>query len=75
MTELETALSRYLVLPYNRDLAVLWGHLRADLEAQGLPARSNDLWVAATALHYGLPFITNNRRHFEQVPGLHLLPD
>jgi predicted nucleic acid-binding protein len=75
MAELEAALSPYLVLPYNRELAALWGGLRADLEAQGVATGANDLWIAATALHYGLPFITHNRRHFERVPGLHLRPE
>jgi predicted nucleic acid-binding protein len=75
MAELEAALSPYLVLPYNRELAVLWGRLRADLEAKGTPTETNDLWIAATALHYGLPFITHDRRHFERVPGLRLRPE
>lgn len=74
MAELEAALSPYLVLPYNRELAALWGHLRAELEAKGTPTGTNDLWIAATALSYGLPLITNNRRHFERVPGLQLRP-
>lgn len=34
----------------------------------------NDLWIAATALHFDIPLATNNPRHFESVPGLRLLP-
>lgn len=75
MAELEAALRPYLVLPYNRELAVMWGPLRADLEAEGRAVAPNDLWIAATALHYGLAFITHNRQHFEGIPGLRLLPE
>lgn len=27
-----------------------------------------------TALHYDVALVTNNRQHFERVPGLQLLP-
>ncbi|MDQ2787365.1 MAG: type II toxin-antitoxin system VapC family toxin [Chloroflexota bacterium] len=29
-----------------------------------------DLLIAATALHHGLTFMTNNLRDFQHVPGL-----
>ena len=71
--ELEAALRPYLVLPYNRDVAVAWARLRADSEERGAPVAVNDLWVAATAVHYGVPLVTNNSRHFEALPGVDLL--
>ena len=33
-----------------------------------------DLFIAATAMIYGLTFDTANRRHFEHIEGLNLLP-
>ena len=33
-----------------------------------------DTFIAATALHYALPLLTLNTRHFERVSGLKLLP-
>jgi predicted nucleic acid-binding protein len=32
----------------------------------------NDLWIAATALHYALPLVTRNRRHFDRIRGLRI---
>lgn len=71
--ELEAALRPYLVLPYHRDLAMTWARLRAETEARGRPVGANDLWIAATAVHHGVPLITHNRRHFEHIPEVDLL--
>jgi predicted nucleic acid-binding protein len=35
----------------------------------------NDLWIAATAIRYSIPLLSNNRRHFEEVPGLVLISE
>lgn len=72
--ELEAGLRPYVVLPYNRDIAVTWARLRAEVEEYGIPMESNDLWIAATGISYDVPLITNNRRHFDRVPQLQLLP-
>jgi len=32
-----------------------------------------DRWIAATALHYHVPLLTGNRRHFQDFPGLRLV--
>jgi len=34
---------------------------------------SNDLWIAACAVHYEAPLLTGNVRHFLDVPGLDVL--
>jgi predicted nucleic acid-binding protein len=72
--ELQSALRPYAVLPYTRDLSRRWGELRATLEDAGTPLGINDLWIASTSLHYDIPLVTNNRRDFERVPGITLLP-
>lgn len=75
MNELEQALRPYVVLPYSGKLARLWGQLKARQESVGQTLTGNDLWIAATGLHYDIPLVTNNRRHFERVSGLHLVPE
>lgn len=74
VADLESAMRPYAVLPYTRDLARRWGELRVQLEKGGQPLPDNDLWIAATALYHEIPLVTNNRGHFERVPGLRLLP-
>jgi predicted nucleic acid-binding protein len=34
---------------------------------------SNDLWIAATALAYGMPVVTHNVEHYRRVPGLEVM--
>lgn len=71
---LEAGMRPYAILPYTRRMSQLLGDLRADLEQRGAALETNDLWIAATALHYGIPLVTNNRDHFSRVRDLELRP-
>lgn len=75
--QLEEAIRRYVIAPYDDDLARLWGRLKWQAQSAGHPLghsnQSNDLWICATALYYNAPLLTLNRRHFEKFPGLVLL--
>ena len=35
----------------------------------------NDLWIAATAIRHSIPLLSNNRRHFADIPGLVLISE
>ncbi len=74
---LEEAIRRYLVAPYNEEIARLWGTLKAQAVRAGHPLgaaeQTNDLWVCATAIYHDAPLLTANVRHFENFPGLTLL--
>jgi predicted nucleic acid-binding protein len=74
VADLDSAIRPYLILPYSVEMARLWGMLKADVRRRGLTVPDNDLWIGATALHYEIPLLTNNRRHFEQIDRLVLLP-
>jgi tRNA(fMet)-specific endonuclease VapC len=39
------------------------------LRGQGIPIPTNDLWIAATAMQFGLRVVTTDR-HFQQVPQI-----
>lgn len=73
---LEEAIRRYVVAPYNDEIAKLWGTLKAQAANAGHPlgaaTQTNDLWVATTAIYHDAPLLTANRRHFENFPGLSL---
>jgi tRNA(fMet)-specific endonuclease VapC len=47
-----------------------YGRLRFDLQRQGRPIGSNDLWIAAHCLDLGLTLVTNNEREFKRIPDL-----
>jgi tRNA(fMet)-specific endonuclease VapC len=53
--------------------AEIYGTIKADLEIKGQPIPDNDLWIAATALEYGLSLASRDQ-HFQRVPGLSVLP-
>lgn len=76
LARLDEQIQRYLIAPADEDLGQLWGELRAQAHRSGhclaQAAHANDLWICATAIYYGAPLLTNNRRHFESFPGLSL---
>ena len=76
MRVLEDAIKLYLVIPYDHELARMWGRITAECEAFGRTIPPSDAWVAATAIRHDLPLLTNNARHFEAAEehcGLKLL--
>jgi len=48
--------------------AELW----ADGQQRGITVDDSDLIIAATALVYGLPLVTANRKHFAWIAGLEI---
>ena len=74
--QLEAALRRYVVIPYDRDLAWAWARVVAVCEDAGRPIAPSDAWIAATALRHDVPLLTNNLKHYEAAEtmcGLQLL--
>lgn len=68
--QLESALRRHVVIPYDRDMAWDWAHLTAACEGAGRPIAASDAWVAAAALRHDAPSLTNNIKHFEATENL-----
>lgn len=58
------------VLEVDTEVARRYGQLRADLEDDGKLIGPNDLWIAAHALSFDMPLISNNLSEFQRVPGL-----
>jgi len=61
-----------LVLDLSEDIVLRAAAEYARLRRSGTPTGDLDLLLAATALHHGLVFVTNNTRHFERIEGLQL---
>jgi tRNA(fMet)-specific endonuclease VapC len=62
-----------VVVPSDHDVCREYGQLKAGLQKAGIVVGDNDLWIAASALRHSIPLISNNRRHFENIPGLELI--
>jgi predicted nucleic acid-binding protein len=76
MASIEQSIRRYVVLPYDDNLAKMWGRQRAKAKAAGSalyqPENTNDLWIATCSIYYEAPLLTNNRRHFIALEDLSL---
>jgi tRNA(fMet)-specific endonuclease VapC len=62
------------ILPVDATAARRAADVRRALEAKGQTLPTPDLLIAGVCLAWGAPLLTRNRRHFERVPGLRLVP-
>ena len=67
---LENSLRRYVIVPYDRDLAWAWARVVATCEDAGRPMAPSDAWIAAAALRHDMPLLTNNLKHYEAAESL-----
>jgi tRNA(fMet)-specific endonuclease VapC len=67
-------LRNYVVLPYDDALAWKWAELVSQTR-RGRPISFPDSWIAATALRHGMPLVTHNPQHFEDIPGLKIITE
>jgi len=78
LRRLEHDIARHGVLRPTDGLLRRWGALRADAVRRGHPLGQqhhvNDLWIATCAVHYDVPLVTGNIRHFDGLPGLRVIP-
>ena len=71
LTELvEEYLERINILDWTSEVTVPYGRIRAELERAGKPMGSMDLLIASHAVSQGMTLVTNNLKHFSNVPGL-----
>jgi tRNA(fMet)-specific endonuclease VapC len=61
------------VLPLDREAATRAAKVRQQLARSGASIGMADSLIAGVALVNGMPLLTRNRRHFENVEGLRLL--
>ena len=71
--ELVRHVARYTVLNVSRELCVKWAEVKCEAKRRGRPIDAADAWIAASALHYRVPLITNNSKDFSVIQGLAIL--
>jgi tRNA(fMet)-specific endonuclease VapC len=69
---LESQLRNYLVIPFDNELCQKWAEITS---IPGQPLSYSDSWIAATALRHGIPVVTHNGKHFENIPRLTLITE
>lgn len=70
----EHILPRLTVLPYDANIAIIFGKISAELEQQGRRLADADIQIAATAIHHNLTLVTGNGKHFARINALNLNP-
>ena len=70
-----TYMKRFVSVPSSRDLIVKWAEVMVVARSLGRRIEVADAWVAATALLYNAPLLTNNPGDYAGVAGIGLLPN
>lgn len=68
--EIDDFASRLALIPWDDAAADHYGDIRSKLEKQGTPIGAMDMLIAAHARSLDATLVSNNTRHFRQVPGL-----
>jgi len=71
--ELEQYLTRFTVLPTSRELCGRWAEVSWQARRKGRPIQTADAWIAASALHYQVPLITNNAADYAMIDDFQVL--
>ncbi len=65
-------LASFVSLPFDDEVALVCGQIRARLASAGTPIGTCDLLIAAIALTNNLTLVTHNTRELERVDGLQI---
>ena len=66
----EAYLDRLAILDWTNEVTHHYARIRMELERSGKPIGNMDLLIAAHAVSHGMTVVTNNLKHFSNVPGL-----
>ena len=69
---LETFIQTFVILPCDDAISTQWAEVMDGARRRGRRIQTADAWIAATALVYGLPLVTNNAGDFAGVEGLRI---
>ena len=57
---MEDFLRKFLVIPYDFELAKIWARVSAQCKKKGRRLEAGDAWIAATAVHRRIPLLTHD---------------
>ena len=68
----EAYLDRLAILDWSDEVSGHYARIRSELERSGKPIGNMDLLIASHAVSLRMTLVTNNLRHFSNVPGLNV---
>jgi len=66
----EAYLDRLAILDWTNEVTRHYARIRSELESSGRPIGNMDLLIGAHAVSLGMTMVTNNLKHFSNIPGL-----
>ena len=75
LAKLESEFRLVVVVPYDSEVCKTYGEIKAATDLAGRSVAASDLWIAACAIRHSLSLVTNNRKHFKDIPGLEIIPE
>jgi tRNA(fMet)-specific endonuclease VapC len=72
---LRSRLQEYVIEHSSDTLSLRWAEAMDSARRNGRPISAADAWIAATALHLGVPLVTHNRNHFTGVDDLTVISE
>jgi tRNA(fMet)-specific endonuclease VapC len=67
-------LRRFLIIPYDAELARVWARVSVACKRQGRRLEAGDAWIVATAVHRRIQLLSHDRDHVGlRVPGLEVV--
>jgi tRNA(fMet)-specific endonuclease VapC len=72
---LETTLRNFVVIPYDHEIARRYGEIVAARQKNGDQICIHDAWIAACAIRHGVPLVTHNAKHFQNIPSLQIITE
>ena len=71
---LDAFLRRFLVIPYDFELAKAWAKVSAHCKKRGRRLEAGDAWIVSTAVHRRIPLLTHDRDHVGlEIPDLNVV--
>ena len=71
--DVQAGLHLFTVVEIDESIAWTASRVARELKPMGAHIGDNDIWIAATALAYGLPLVSRNVRHFTRVTNLQVV--
>lgn len=69
----QTVREQHTLLPIDEETALVYAGVVRELRRRGRLIGTNDLWIGASSLRYGMPLVTSNTEHFGRLEGLEVV--
>lgn len=73
--QLENALKNFVVIPFDIEIARIFGFIVAERDRKGKPISFHDAWIAACAIRHKVGLVTHNAKDFDHISSLDVITE